>query len=106
MAGEPIPPPPPPPDSSASEPAGTAPSEARRTTLGGVDSPTTEFRRGLVGLATGTRPGLERFLLASVPALTLGAVGAAFFGRIAGLVAGLLTLAVVMLMARRVGGEE
>lgn len=63
-----------------------------------------EIRGGLVSVVTGTRPGLERFLLASVPALTLGAVCAALFGRVVGLAAGVLTLVGVMLAARRVGG--
>jgi hypothetical protein len=76
------------------------------------ESPTPEpgkpkppIRKGLVSVVTGTRPGLERFLLASVPALTVGAVGAALFGRGIGLSAGVLTLVGVMLAARRVGSE-
>jgi hypothetical protein len=98
--------PPPPPDSSASQPAGKTSAGERRTTMAGNESAGKEFRRGLVSVVTGTRPGLERFLLASVPALTLGAVGAALFGRIAGLSIALVTLAVVMVLSRNVGGPE
>src|SRR5262245_57092418 len=103
MAGTPTPPPP---DSSASQPAGNAPGGERRTTIAGTESAGKEFRRGLVSVVTGTRPGLERFLLASVPALTLGAVSAALFGRVAGLAVALVTLAVVMFLSRNVGGPD
>jgi hypothetical protein len=94
----------PPSDSSASPPAGGSPAPDRRATFAGTESPSKEFRRGLLSLLTGTRPGLERFLLASVPALTVGAVGAALFGRWVGLAAGAVTLAAIMLLARRMDG--
>ena len=61
-------------------------------------------RGGLFSVMTGTRPGLERFLLASVPALAAGAVGAAFLGPVVGLSAGLVTLIGVMLAAGRLRG--
>jgi hypothetical protein len=57
-------------------------------------------RRPLLQVFLGTAPGLERFLLAIVPAFVVGALGRWAFGSWVGLALGLATLAIVVLASR------
>jgi hypothetical protein len=88
-------------DPEPSTPKPTAPKPAAPPPADGAAGK--EIRRGLLAVVMGTRPGLERFLLASVPALTLGAIGMAVFGRVVGLAVALVTVVVVVLATRRLG---
>ena len=66
-------------------------------------SPGSPRPRPILSFFTGTRPGLESLLLATVPALVAGSVGYFLLGGGAGLAFGLLTLLVVARLARGIG---
>jgi hypothetical protein len=53
-------------------------------------------RRPILRVLLGTAPGLERFLLASVPAIVVGAVAGWFLGPWVGLGLALATLGIVI----------
>ncbi len=57
-------------------------------------------RRGWKRVLLGTAPGLERFLMASVPAIVLGSIAYFTLGRWPGLAIGIGVLAVGMAIAR------
>lgn len=59
--------------------------------------------RSLLSFFTGTRPGLESLLFATVPAMIAGSVGYFLVGGWAGLGIGLATLLVVARLARGMG---
>lgn len=57
-----------------------------------------------MAILLGTAPGLERLLLASVPALVVGSLVFFWVGPWPGLLAGLGALALGVVLTRRVGG--
>jgi hypothetical protein len=59
--------------------------------------------RSFLRVLTGTRPGLERLLLATFPALVAGSLGYFLVGRWVGLGAGIGVLVLVILLSRGVG---
>lgn len=72
-------------------------------------------KRSILPFFTGTRPGLESLLFATVPALVAGSLGYFWLGGWAGLGIGLATLLVVARLARGIadvpdgdgrGGDE
>ena len=66
-------------------------------------SPGAPRSRPILSFFTGTRPGLESLLFATVPALVAGSVGYFLLGGWAGLGIGLATLVVVARLARNLG---
>ncbi len=69
-------------------------------------SPGAPRNRPILAFFTGTRPGLESLLFATVPALIAGSVGYFLLGGWAGLGIGLLTLVVVARAARHLGDRS
>jgi hypothetical protein len=65
--------------------------------------PTPPGRRAWLRVLTGTRPGLERLLLAAFPALVAGSLGYFLVGRGVGLAAGFGVLLLVILLSRGIG---
>ena len=68
-----------------------------------MPDPSPPPRRPWWSILTGTRPGLEWFLLAVFPAIAAGAVAGQFFGALAGLGIGLAVLVVGILLSRHAG---
>jgi hypothetical protein len=66
-------------------------------------SPADPGRRAWLRILTGTRPGLERLLLAWFPALLAGSAGYFLFGGWAGLAIAFGVLALVVVLSRGVG---
>ncbi len=66
-------------------------------------SPGAPRSRPILSFFTGTRPGLESLLFATVPALVVGSVGYFLLGGWAGLGIGVATLLVVARLARNLG---
>jgi len=66
-------------------------------------APADPGRRSWLRILTGTRPGLERFLLAWFPALLAGTLGYFLFGGWAGLGLALAVLVLVVVLSRGVG---
>jgi hypothetical protein len=60
-------------------------------------------RRPWWSVLTGTRPGLEWFLFGVFPAIAAGAIAAHYTGVLGGIAVGLLTLALGMLLGKRLG---
>ncbi len=58
-------------------------------------------RRSRLGFWTGTRPGLERVLLASVPALVVGSIVGSMTRHYVGYLVGLAMIVATVLLGRR-----
>jgi hypothetical protein len=65
--------------------------------------PTPTGRRGWLRVLTGTRPGLERLLLAAFPAVVAGSLGYFLLAPWAGVALGVGTLLLVVALSRGVG---
>ena len=76
---------------------------ARSRRLSGVvpDAPPTPPPRGFWAVLLGTAPGLERFLLASVPALVAGSLVFVWVGPWTGLATGIASLVLGVALSRR-----
>lgn len=66
-------------------------------------SPGAPKNRPILSFFTGTRPGLESLLFATVPALVVGSVAYFLLGGWAGLGIGVATLVLVARLARNLG---
>ena len=67
-----------------------------------ADVPPPPSRRGILAVLLGTGPGLERFLLASVPAIVIGSLAGYAFGAWAGFATGFAVLAAGIALSKKI----